>query len=48
MDSGGMVFEGSGEVQPGIEEAYNSCVMLCEELDDCWPNEESWGGLITE
>ena len=30
-----MVFEGSGEVPPGIEEACDSCVVLCEELYDC-------------
>ena len=43
-----MVFDGSGEVRPGIEEACNSCVVLCEELDDCWRNEDSWVGLVTE
>ena len=43
-----MVFDGSGEVRPGIEEACNSCVVLCEELDDCWRTEDSWVGLITE
>ena len=29
-----MVFEGSGEVRTGIEEACNSCVVLGEELDE--------------
>ena len=43
-----MVFEVSGEVQPGIEEAYNSCVVLCEHLDDSWQTEYIWGGLMTE
>ena len=43
-----MVFDVSGRVQPGIEEAWNSCVVLCEELDDCWPTKDSWGGLMTE
>ena len=34
VDGGGMVFDGSGEVQPVIEEACNSGVVLCEDLDD--------------
>ena len=42
-----MVFDGSGEVRPGIEEACNSCVVKCEDLDDCWRTEDSWVGLIT-
>ena len=25
-----------------------SCVLLCEELYDCWPTKDSWGGLVTE
>ena len=29
-----MVFDGSGEVLPGIEEACNSCIVLCEDMDD--------------
>ena len=29
-----MVFDGSGEVRPGIEEDCNSCVVLGEDLDD--------------
>ena len=43
-----MVFEGSGEVQLGIEEACNSYVGLCEDLDDCWQTKSSWGELTTE
>ena len=43
-----MVFDGSGEVLPGIEEACNYGVVLCEELDYCWQTEDSWGGLMTE
>ena len=43
-----MVFDGFVEVRPGIEEACNSCIMLCEDLDDCWQTEDSWVGLITE
>ena len=43
-----MVFEGSGEVQLGIEEACNSCVILCEDLDDCLPTKYSWYVLMTE
>ena len=43
-----MVFEGSGEVQPGIEEACNSWVVFYIELDDCWPTEDRWVGLMTE
>ena len=41
-----MVFDGSGEVRPGIEEACNSCVVLCGELDDCWRTKDSWVGLM--
>ena len=48
MDGGGIVFDGSGEVWLGIEEACKSCVVLCEELDDCWRNKVIWGGLTTE
>ena len=43
-----MVFDGSGEVRWGIEEACNSCVLLCEELDDCWQTKYSWGELMTK
>ena len=43
-----MVFDWSGEVRPGIEEAGNLCVVLCEELDDYWRTKESWVGLTTE
>ena len=43
-----MVFDVSGEVRPGIEEACNSCVVLCKELDYCWLTEDRWVGLITE
>ena len=35
VDGGGMVFVGSGEVQQGIEEACNSFILLCEDLDGC-------------
>ena len=28
-----MVFDGSGEFRTGIEEAYKSCVVLCEVMD---------------
>ena len=48
VDGSGMVFDGSGEVRPGIEEACNSCVVLCEDMDDCWQTEDSWFGLMTE
>ena len=41
-----MVFYRSGEVWPGIEEACNSCVMLGEEMDDCWWTEDSWVRLM--
>ena len=47
VDGGGTVFEGSGEIRPGIEEACNYGVVLCEYLDDCWQTEDSWGGLMT-
>ena len=43
-----MVFDGSGEIWPGIEEACNSCVVLYEELDYCLKTEDSWGVLMTE
>ena len=43
-----MVFDGSSEVQPGIEEACDSGVVFCEDLDDCWRTEERWGRLVTE
>ena len=48
MDSGGAVFDGSSEVLPGIEEACDSGIVLCEDMDDCWQTEDSWGGLMTE
>ena len=43
-----MVFDGSGEVRPGIEEACNYGIVLYEDMDDCWRTEDSWGGLTTE
>ena len=43
-----MVFYGSGEVRLGIEEAWNSCVVLCEELDACLITDDIWSGLMTE
>ena len=43
-----MVFDGSGEVRLGIEEACNSCVLFCNYLHDFWRNEDIWGGLMTE
>ena len=43
-----MVFDGSGEVRPDIEEACNSCVVLGEELDDCLQTEDRLVGLIYE
>ena len=42
-----MVFEVSGEFQPVIEEACNSYVMLCQDMDECWQTEENWGVLMT-
>ena len=48
MDGGGTVFDGSGEVQLGIEEACNSRVVLYEELDDYWRTDENWVGLFNE
>ena len=48
VNGGGMVFYVSGELRPGIEEACNSCVVLCEDLDDCWLTEDRWFGLITD
>ena len=48
VDGGGMVFDGPGEVWPGIEEACNSWVVLCVDLDDWWQTEDIWVGLITE
>ena len=43
-----MVFDGSGEVRPGIEEAWDSGVMFCEDLYEFWIKKDSWGGLMTE
>ena len=48
MDVGGILFDGSAETRPGIEEAYNSGVVLCEDLDDCWQTEDRRGGLMNE
>ena len=48
MDGGGMVFDRSGEVRPGIEESCDSDIFFCEDLDDCWQTEDRWGGLMTE
>ena len=48
MDGGGIVFDGSGEVWPGIEEACDSGVVLCENMYDFWQTEENWGVLMTE
>ena len=45
VGGGGMVFDGSGEFRPGIEEACKSCVVLGEELHDFWRTEDSWVGL---
>ena len=35
-----MVFDGSGKFRPGIEEACDSGVVFCEDLDDCLLNED--------
>ena len=43
-----MVFYISSKFRPGIEEACDSGVVLCEDLDDCWQTEDNWGGLMTE
>ena len=43
-----MSFDGSGEFWPGIGEAYNSFVVLYEELDYCWQTEVIWVVLMTE
>ena len=43
-----MVFDRSGEVRPGIQESYYSCVVLCKYLDECWQTKDSWVGLMTE
>ena len=48
MDGGGIVFDRSGEVRPGIEEACEYSVVFCEELGDCWQTEEILGGLMTK
>ena len=48
VDSGGMVFDGSGEVQPVIEGACDSGIVFCEDLDDYWQTKDSWVGLMTE
>ena len=43
-----MVFDGSGEVRPNIEEACDSDVVFCEDLDVYWQTKDSWGVLMTE
>ena len=43
-----MVFDGSGEVRPGIEEACGSGVVFYENMDECLQTEDSWVGLMTE
>ena len=43
-----MVFDGSGELQPGIEEACDSSIVFCKDMDDCLQTEDSCGGLITK
>ena len=48
MEGGGIVFYGSGEVQPGIEYACKYGVVFCEDMDVCWRTGDSWGGLMTE
>ena len=48
VDGGGMVFDRSAEVRPGIEEVCGSGVVLCEELDDCWISVDKWVELINE
>ena len=30
-----MLFDGSAEVQTGIEETCDSDVVICEDMDDC-------------
>ena len=48
MDGGGIVFDGSSEVRPGIEEAYDSGVVFCEYMDEYWRTEDIWDVLMTE
>ena len=48
MDGGVIVFDGSSEVRPGIEEAYGSGVVFCEDLDDYWQTKDILGVLMTE
>ena len=43
-----MVFDGSAELWLGIEEACDSGVLFCEDLNDCWRTRYSWGVLMTE
>ena len=43
-----MVFDGSGEFQPGIKEACDSGVVFCDNLDYCWQTKDIWDELITE
>ena len=43
-----MLFDGSGEVRPGIGEACDSGVVFCEDMYDCWQTKDSLGGLMTE
>ena len=41
VDCGGMVFDLSGEVWQGIEEACDSGVVICKDLDDFWQTKDS-------
>ena len=41
VDGVGMVFDGSGEVRPGIEEACDYGVVLYEDLDDYLQTKDS-------
>ena len=43
-----MVLYESGEFRLVIEEACNSGVVVCEELDDSWRTKDSWGVLMIE
>ena len=42
-----MLFDGSAEVWPGIEEACDYGGVFCDDMYDCWKTKDGLDGLIT-